>query len=203
MAKKSKQLVVGIIGSAGRNEDAAKVSRAKWEDMLSTTESILIEIAGEYKVDPKSFRLVSGAAALSDHCAIQLYIEGFVSDLTLHLPAKFVNGKFEETKDGKVSNYHHFEFGEKVWGGKFFSLNQIGAALKYCESTVSDGFIARDKKVAEQADVLIALTFGAKNVLKKGGTAITTKHFLGLKGKGKSYHVDLSTMEVWTPCKVK
>lgn len=57
------------------------------------------------------------------------------------------------------------------------------------------GFKDRNSKVAGEADVFLAMTFGCKNQVRNGGTADTVRK---MRGRGISgYHLDLNTMKLW------
>jgi len=147
-----------------------------------------------------SVRLVSGAAAWSDHLAVNLYLEGKVDELTLHLPAIFNHkyNQFEGEQDGRVANYYHHKFGMKCYMQKDATLKEIGAAIdKGAITTTNQGFFVRNKLVARDADMMIACTFGERNRLRDGGTAHTMSLFLAKKPLGFSWHVNLTDEKVY------
>jgi hypothetical protein len=187
---------VGIIGTAGRREDAARINREFYLLMKQAVRNILREL-------PREITLVSGGAAVADHIAVQLFIECADYRLDLHLPAPFVDGKYQECRQqadpGRTANYWHRIFASSC---HVQSLSEIAIVLSSgANATVSSGFSARNAKVAAQADLLIALTFGQQNVVKKGGTAKTVQSFLNL-GKTSARHVDLNTMTTYADARV-
>ena len=180
---------VAIIGTAGRKEDVAKISRPFYVAMKQAVTEILGSIPSAGPI------LISGGAAVSDHIAVQLFNESPDYELHLHLPALFSEGMFQEGADrydpGRTANYYHRLFSERC---QIHSLTELGIALSTgAIGTVTPGFKERNIRVAEEAEMLIALTFGHKNVLKDGGTADTVRKYLHL-GKKAAFHVDLNTM---------
>ena len=151
---------IGIIGTAGRKDDAAKLTKELWGlgamqvgDLLSSDEGIDTAI--------------SGGAAWADHIAVYAYLEGMVSSLTLHLPCQWDSvknqfadsGVFDSWKNpGGTANYCHREFSLKY---KKDSLLEISWAIqKGAKVVVTEGFLNRNTKVANESDILLALTFG-------------------------------------------
>jgi hypothetical protein len=67
--------------------------------------------------------------------------------------------------------------------------------------TVTQGFKQRNSKVANDADLMVALTFGEGATLKDGGTLDCMTKFLQ-RHAGESAHVDLHTMQVYCPAVV-
>lgn len=174
---------LGIIGTAGRKDDAAKLTSNDWRTMVCVSQ-IVATLVGATK-------LVSGGAAWADHCAVTLYNRGFVKKLTLHLPTLFDpdNAVFANTDAGRVSNNYHAAFSAKVFSHAppGTSLCQIADAMeKGCHTTQSGAFkgfgsfFERNSMVAEEAHVMLAFTFGVEgeSVLKDGGTKDTMAKFL-------------------------
>ena len=178
-------LTLGIIGTAGRGDDAAKLDAAHWRMMVCISQTVAT-VTG-------ATRLVSGGAAFGDHCAVELFNRGFVPELTLHLPAPFLRTPeryaYKDTDAGRVSNRYHVAFTEarKAGGVSGISLVEIARALENPRCTVTEEngpgfapFFVRNAKVANDADVLLAFTFGVvgKPDLKDGGSADTMRAFL-------------------------
>lgn len=166
---------VAIIGTAGRREDAERLDLEVYDLML---EAFRAEIA---KL-PRPWDLVSGGAAYADHCAVDLFLEGFADSLTLHLPAPFfVNGnrlgdsRFNGTGVAWwVANRYHTAFSNDLESeGHESSFHDIAAAItEGAKVHVHDGFHARNLFVG-QVDVVLAATFGRGKVPKDGGTKHT------------------------------
>ena len=118
--------------------------------------------------------LISGGAAWADHIAIRLFLNHQKSKLNLFLPAKWddINCEYDSKnlKYGKVSNFYHHKFSEKI---KINSLKEIEQVIKHdnVQKIECNGFIARNLKVGE-TDFLIAFSFDDEKP-KSGGTKIT------------------------------
>lgn len=164
---------LGIIGTAGRGYDGDKLTTSHWNMMCF----IAIGLAHGLKTD----YLVSGGAAWGDAVAVKLYLEGIVSKLSLHLPAKFDkhsneyfygNSSFDT---GRTSNYYHKKFSDKLG---INSLSHIGQAILKCDVMMGRDFKERNTLIANEANALLAFTFGDGPTLKDGGTLDTMKKFL-------------------------
>ncbi len=196
---------IGIIGSAGRGSDSAKLDQEKWEQMRAATQSVIDSLIFNISGFDGNLTLVSGGAGWADHIAVSLYYRQYANNLLLHLPCKFSLelGYFEGDQTAKTANYYHLKFSEKVSAYEWKSLRQIGEVIrKGAEITVSNGFFERNSLVARDSDYLIALTFGEKDLLKDGGTMDTMRKFIKQKGDKNSFHIDLNTMEIYSPARV-
>ncbi len=163
-------MTLGIIGTAGRREDASRLTPAHWRMMCCVAQTVVTTLGVT--------KLVSGGAAWADHVAVQLYLDDTVNDLTLHLPARFnmagSANQFEKHQLGEVANRYHVAF---YHGRKVDSLDEIAMAIKkgatVTEEPAGQGFgafFARNVKVAKAVDTLLAFTFGNGAVLADGGT---------------------------------
>lgn len=168
---------IAIIGTAGRKEDGAKMTKEIYEKMIYAVRYIIISHFG---LDISKVTLVSGGAAWADHIAVNLYNYGYVKDLILHLPCEWNNGKYLDTgsrdwrvNPGKTSNYYHEQFSGKVGVN---TLNEIeNAKVKGCKLIMdSKGFHNRNNEVSK-ASYMIALTWGEGSEPKDGGTLHTWK----------------------------
>lgn len=185
---------LGVIGSAGRRDDAERMTGALFEVMLEETKSLIELLAIEHvKIDC----LVSGGAAWADQCAVTLFLLKHVPRLELCLPAPFnsktsvfVETHGRRTDPGRILNYYHLRFSEKVG---FNSRHALGWALETpgCHVEMAPGFKERNALVAAKADILLAMTFGEGPRVKPGGTADTVARFLAKPGPGAAYHLDL------------
>ena len=175
---------ISIIGTAGRKEDGEKLSKSVYEKMYLAAKKIVHEFT-----DPQ---LVSGGAAWGDHLAVSLFLAKEVKKLTLHFPCEFNSrvSKFAEAgfrSSGGTANYYHRLFSQKMAGNDTATLHGIQKALLAgAESTISTGFLARNKLVAK-SDVILAFTFGESGP-KDGGTKHTWDH----ARKAKRIHVPIS-----------
>lgn len=173
---------VAIIGTAGR--DKTKVmSLGMWNWMIAQAKDII-------KPDA---HLVSGGAAWADHIAVHLFLTGYASELTLHLPAPINDkGWFEGPLKSAASaaNYYHGMFSVVI---NKHTIGEIVLASRMpnCHGTVepvAPGYAAmyvRNAKVA-MADQLLAFTFGEGDVPADGGTKDTWD-----KCKGQKLHVSI------------
>lgn len=191
-AMEREQISVGIIGTAGRDKSRRKVMdlafyRAMYRDARRRVRAVYEEY------EAQSVRLVSGGAAWSDHLAVSLFLKQEAEQLQLHLPAVFANGRFvgrEFRSPGRTSNYYHQMFTEAVGHD---TLGDIAEALEAgAEALVTPGFHARNQKVAADAEILIAYTWGAGDEPSDGGTRHTW-NCSPLAGEQK-IHVPLGTI---------
>lgn len=172
--------ILGIIGTAGRGPDgdAFKDNPGYWRTMQAVTQIVCTLV--------KPSRVVSGGAAFSDHCAVIAYLEGWAPELSLHLPTEWLGHGFRMTGGqwdaGRTSNWYHTLF-EKATGCQ--SLQQIQMAIERGATVKSGagGFKARNTDIANEADVMLAFTFGDGPVLKDGGTADTMRKYLGRRAR--------------------
>jgi len=186
-------ITVSIAGTAGRGPDGDKLSF----DLYQQMEDIVFDLIQGIRKD-REVILISGGAAWSDHLAVSLYLKGVFPNLILHLPCEWKDGSFfdngKSKNVGSISNFYHKKFSEKL---KIFnSLSEIDTAIKSknCTTTVSKGFHARNELMAK-SEVLIALTFGNKQIVNDGGTSHTCKEYIKNcvdKREDKSYHIDLN-----------
>lgn len=204
-----------IVGTAGRKDDAARLSRHHFNAMCECARLLLKQVAESgYGVDT----VVSGGAAWADHVAVRLFLNKEVPKLKLFFPCQFltesrqydnlhviVRGE-EQTNwsPGGICNALHAKF-SKTLGGN--SLNDIFLAIQQgAETHVCKGFYARNAMVA-QSDIILAMTFGDREWLKDGGTAHTMQTYLNrVKNYGffdKSFHYDLNSGEIFCGARVK
>jgi hypothetical protein len=167
---------LGIIGTAGRKEDGERLKLGHWILMNSVAETLALAL------NVKGF--VSGGAAWADHVAVSLYLKHESKfNLSLHLPAKltirgFMEG-FDKYDAGRTSNYYHELFSKQIDINSFEDLNR--AAIHGADITVGTDFKSRNTLVANEADILLAFTFGNGSILKDGGTKDTMDKFLKRK----------------------
>lgn len=199
---------LAIIGTAGRREDADILTRAHWRMMCVIGRTVAVTTGAT--------ELVSGGAAYADHVAVQLFLDGDVKRLSLHLPADLHPSGFASTSDpydaGRVANHYHREFSKVAGIDSLAQLNQaVGAGAKV--SVNLNGFKARNTDVANSADVMLAFTFGQGERLKDSGTKDTWDKFLARrvanqreadmngainsKGPGHAYHFDLNSRKLY------
>ncbi len=174
---------LGIIGTAGRGDDGVKLqgNPAYWRMMKVIAQTVATMAQPSW--------LVSGGAAFSDHLAVQLYLEGYAPELSLHLPTEWLGHGFKEIRSsgnashdpGRTSNYYHSLFSRDIQADTLAEIQQAiekGATVK----SGAGGFKERNTDIANEADVMLAFTFGNGAQLKDGGTKDTWNKF-GLKAQ--------------------
>lgn len=143
--------------------------------------------------------LVSGGAAVSDHLAVLLFLDGAARSLTLYLPEHFdlESRRFLERGQrscGAISNYYHRRFSERLHQSltderlepetgrnqsnmsAYNSLCHIRIAADFgARLVVVPGFFQRNIPVG-RVDRLVAFTFGSGDAPADGGTAHTWRH---------------------------
>jgi hypothetical protein len=193
-----KGITIGVIGTAGRREDRDRLNLSKYQQMKAS----VLGLIAPYTSQPITF--VSGGAAVADHIAVQLFLALPSTRLRLHLPAefdmerqKYVEVPGKTLASGNVANYYHRQFWKRCQQP---SLAELHAAIhKGAEVTVTpNDFKGRNTKVANDADIMIALTFGDGPELKDGGTRDCMEKFLRRR-TGTSFHMDLHTMAIHSP----
>lgn len=160
---------IGLIGSAGRKDDASKISRDLYRRMVKDARDII------HKEAQKPYELVSGGAAFSDHLAITLYLLGFADSLTLYFPCLWIPdfGFDSQNPAGKTANYYHNQFSTKLGSKPTATLQGIQKAINkgaVCHE-IEAGFHARNILVGKDLDLLIAYTFSSTGLPKNGGTS--------------------------------
>lgn len=155
---------IAITGTAGRDKTKPMTLRL-WLWMVAHAKGSI----------PKNSHLISGGAAWADHLAVQLFLDGHVSRLTLHLPAPMTD-KFHGPYKSAASaaNYYHQTFSERIGVD---TLNQIVLASEMpgCTGSVQPeqagygGMFARNGKVAADANAMLAYTFGLDKQPADGG----------------------------------
>jgi len=184
---------LGVIGTAGRRDDAARLSADSFKRMTA----VLVEFVREREIAT----LVSGGAAWADHLAVALFNKGHVNSLRLHLPSEFCLSidAFVEPyprSSGSVSNAYHRKFSRTMEASSLRSLGRAMTAPN-CLSQVYSSFEERNRAVASDATELFAFTFGNGARLKAGGTLQTVKEALD-QGK-RVHHVDLGSFQLFPP----
>ena len=202
------EIIFAIIGTAGRKDDARRLSKKHFEAMCIVAEG-LVENFGEnnYPIT----HLVSGGAAWADHCAVKLFLDKKVPHLRLFLPCAFEGGSYKntgvfdwKTNPGGTANALHRKF---QLATNINSLTQIQIAKAEGAEliNVDKGFYARNALVAK-SDFLLAMTFGNEHEVKEGGTSDTVQRYLErVRREGffdKSFHYDLNSGKIFEGCAV-
>ena len=194
-------LRIAIIGTAGRRDDAARLTSASFPRMVEAAKRAAEKLSGG-----TPWRAVSGGAAWADHVAVVLFLGGVAAGLDLELPAKLSadgyvdNGLNDSWRNpGMVSNRYHKAFAQTAGLDPFMDLRRA-RSLAACSVTEGGGFLGRNSAIA-MADHCVALTFGCKTLLKPGGTEDTMRKFLA-RGLGRSVHIDLHDISAFSPARV-
>jgi hypothetical protein len=153
---------IGIIGSCGK--DGKKINLIGYRRMINLTSNLIKQ---HQQTNDQNVVLVSGGAALSDHIAIDLFLDGFVNSLILYLPCewnesqcKFMENSKNESDPGSIANLLHVKFGNEVQKN---TLRDIQMAIdKGAEVHIGNGFLSRNLQIANSVDKLIAFTFDKK-----------------------------------------
>lgn len=200
-------LRVAVIGTAGRQDDAAKINASLYAAMEADLAERIARIRATYP--QRRICLVSGGAAVADHLAVRAHLAGLSDSLTLHLPAPFepqdqgddAVKTFRENRGrqdaGRTANHYHRQFGISVfddWTQPFAEIAraiapQAGDRHAPAHVVVTPGFKQRNSKVAEEADLLIAYTFGSRRPpvedgISSGSEAFADPAAAGLKDGG-------------------
>jgi len=189
-----KRVRVAIIGTAGRGEDVKRMlDKSMYNRMVQKCAQIILD---EWKLDPSNLTFVSGGSAWSDHCAVDLFLydERFkASQLILYLPCQFKIDKFQDEKSwhtcGQTLNALHATFSTAIKRSTLDDIGQIekrGGVLD-CKNR---GFFARNVKVGQVSDYMIALSSSKGVSPNDGGTAHTWKNSKTVNTQRK--HVSLS-----------
>lgn len=186
------EIKIAIIGTAGRKDDAPKMSKDIYWKMYSEA---LREVEQIKKDNPDcALRLVSGGAAWADQIAISLYMRKKAEALTLYLPAIFDydNCQFQVSSNrmspGNIANYYHKQFSKKMGGD---TLQGIKIAKEKQATIITiPGFKERNAFVSK-VDYLIAFTFGPGHTYCKVGD----KEWYNAKEAGLK---DGGTADTWT-----
>lgn len=183
----AKYQTVAIIGTAGRGDDASKMTKELFQRMCQSAIGVL---TSEWKLDLARVKLQSGGAAWADHVAVQL-CNDLKIPITLHLPCQ-MDEKNKRAMDtgvadwkanpGRVMNAYHKQFTLKMGYDTLAELCGL-------PSKIYSGFHKRNDAVAN-SDYVLAFTWGEGNVPKDGGTKYTWDKATTAKRK----HIPLSTL---------
>jgi hypothetical protein len=179
---------LAVIGTAGRQDDAAKLSPELWDSMCSQT----LRALSDWDIS----HAVSGGAAWADHLAVRAFLDGHVESLILCLPARFERGRFVPDASvrfnpGRTCNGYHEAFSRCLG---IDSLGEIERARERGASLVVEpGFHQRNIRVAATASHVLALTFGSMRApadLLPDAPGFTNAPLAGLKDGGTAHTWD-------------
>ena len=145
----------------------------------------MLQAAAEVTVRESVDSFVSGGAAWADHVAIKMGHQ-LQYPTSIWLP--------EKERDIQTAEYYHSEFSRIVKYDTWKEMQKM-SNLDYFKMYAHGGFKDRNTKVAEEADLFLAMTFGEKRQVKQGGTKDTVDK---MNKMGKSgYHLDLNTLRLY------
>jgi hypothetical protein len=151
----SLEATLSVIGTAGRKDDASRMSAHLYEMMMRETFRAINDFDIRHGV--------SGGAAWADHCAVTAFLQGGLESLTLYIPAEFDGRRFVpdasiQFNPGKTSNYYHDLFSRALNRDTLRDLavaQQRGARF-----VVNPGFKNRNSDVA-RSTAMLCFTFGS------------------------------------------
>ena len=200
---------LAVVGTAGRGQDGARLTADDFNAMVDRVSRT---------VRPTDV-LISGGAAWSDHVAVQLFLDGKVGGLVLHLPGElmmkevpgetprlqFDNGGFMTS--GSTANLYHDQFATALGlkpGDTIAQLQQAidkgavvtfgnGASPTRSNDTEISSFIARNRWVAQDATTgMITLSFDpTPNGPSDGGTGHAVREHKRWNPDAKQFHLDI------------
>jgi hypothetical protein len=150
-----KRVYLGIIGTAGRGDDADRLTTRHFR--------VMTEMAVRVAESVGATDLVSGGAPWADHVAVAMALNPRFPQvdprhLHLHLPAPFIRGGFVTTVEGLHLNALHAQFNATTGRDSMGELWE--ARERRARLVVWPGFYARNKIIGSEATVLLAFTFG-------------------------------------------
>lgn len=191
------EATIAIIGTAGRRDDARRITRELYDAMYEAA----VAAIGEWK----SSAGVSGGAAVADHLCVRAFLEGALARLTLYLPAPFEAGRFVPNPEirfnpGATLNRYHAAFSERCGVD---SLREIARAVEQgAVVEVHPGFHRRNSEVAAACSHLIAFTFGSSRSVTSDREAADTfqPSDPGFRGASEAGLRDGGTAHTWGEC---
>lgn len=161
---------VAIVGSAGRGEDAARMTKAVFNAVVAKCNEIVEAELRFAKTQRKCLSLVSGGSAWVDHAAVVLFLKRAKEmDLTLYMPCKVLSNEFDKTAAaGQTLNRLHKQCSEIV-GRKTIAELVDASTVRGSTFVVMDGFHRRNTAIATQCDILVAFSWEEGKEPKRGG----------------------------------
>ena len=178
----NEKVKVAIIGTAGRKEDARKMSKYLFNRMVATAQEVMFT---QFQLKKPEIVLVSGGSAWADHIAVRLWLESFAcptesdfyAGLKLYLPCQYSStndGIYFHDSTGATLNELHGAFTSKIADGFNSRKDLLCAQTLGADFDCSyHGFLNRNFQVA-QSDYVVAFTWGDSDKRpKEGGTKHT------------------------------
>lgn len=161
-------VVLAVIGTAGRKDDARKLATRHWAAMVQAAKKVC-ELE-------RVTQVVSGGAAWADHAALQLGLP-----CRLYLPAT--------KRDLQIAQYYHTAFSSVIGQDTWRQVQE------HKDTAYIGNFKERNSHVAAEAHVFLACTFGSKRQVKDGGTLDTV---VKMQERGvPGYHLNLHTNKLY------
>jgi hypothetical protein len=200
---------IAVVGTSGRQEAGARLVAADFSAMVERVSR---------SVRPTDV-LISGGAAWADHVAVQLFLDGKVGGLVLHLPGElmmkevpgetprmqFDNGGFMTS--GSTANLYHDQFATALGlqpGDTIAQLQQAidkgavvtfgnGASPTRSNDTEISSFIARNRWIAQDATrAMVTLSFDpTPNGPNDGGSGHAVREHKRWNPGAKQLHLDI------------
>jgi hypothetical protein len=178
---------IAIIGTAGRK---MPVTDYIWKFAVNAMCDVLYELLARHGNNMMPIDLVSGGSAGMDHIAVSLFninqngLPPIVNELLLCLPCPFDvdTGRYQDngvvdftTNPGGTLNHYHRLFSRNINNNELLTLNDIKMAIqsKSCKILYGNGLFNRNKLIAQNCDIAIALTFNQSNEPDDSGTRDT------------------------------
>ena len=130
--------------------------------------------------------IVSGGAAWADHVATEFCKDYHVK---LFLP--------NSDRDLDTLRYYHRKFSKVVGRDTYDEILKLSLDKSIEIDYTKGDFKARNTKVAEWADVYLAMTFGSGKNIKPGGTKDTVDKIQKFNQEAVGYHLDLNTLKLY------
>jgi RimJ/RimL family protein N-acetyltransferase len=202
-----KRLLVSIIGSAGRNEDAPKINAAIYQKMIATSKSI---IENDWKLNWEDVTLVSGGAAFSDHLSVTLFQEKQLSSvkILLYFPCDWdekekgfavLKTTDYRSNPGQYANYLHANFSVKCLKPKLshkfehstLSLQELNAL--YNES------VEQNTKKKKEEERTVFIDTSKKGFLQRNSEVAKSEYLIAFTfGASKSNEPrSTGTLDTW------
>lgn len=194
--RKKEQPLIGVVIIGTADPQIQQMTAMLYQQMLQTASTWVAQLG----IAKTKIRLISGGAALSDHLAVDLFLQSEAKEvpesdryagLTLFLPCRFDLEKQQyednglrgyrtwQKNPGQLANVYHRRFSQML-GGCRNTLQEISmVATAHADKAKLDstkfGFHARNSAVAGMADYMLAFTWQVTKEPVEGGTSDTWK----------------------------
>lgn len=185
MTNNTNSLRIAIVGTAGRDKNNP-LNRTHWDNMTGRTEAYIQELRDQ---GHEHITVISGGAAWADHVAVYLAYENLIDAIELYLPAPIENDYFLDygwKSAGGIANYYHKKFSDVLGYNTITDIadlqGQEGAIIDTLDGHGGPGALFyRNSTIANNADELLALTMGTRDIPNSSGTLDTWNKFKKFK----------------------